>query len=511
MHLRSYCRALVILVAALFAGTPQVNAQAPVHVDRAQQHAVLQEFVEFLKLPNIASDRAAIRANAEHLRQMMEKRGLAPRFLTGQSADEPPAVYGEWLTPGAKRTVVFYAHYDGQPTDPARWTTTGPWTPAFYSDIASRGQRISPPEAGSIINPNTRLYARSSSDDKAGVMAILAAIDALRAAGKTPAINIKIFFDGEEEAGSPHLEQVAARNRELLRADAWVICDGPVHQSGRKQVVFGVRGDVNVDLTVFGPMRPLHSGHYGNWIPNPGMTLARLLASMKNENGRVMIQGWYSDAEPLGAEEKAALRRIPDVEKTLLAELGIAKPEGSGQSLVQLITEPSLNVNGIESAEAGAGARNVITTRALATLDLRLVRGNDVKRQIEKLRRHVRNQGFLVLDREPTISERRRYAKIARLEQRGGGYNAERTPMSDPFAARVAKAVQSTSREEVVLLPTAGGSLPLAVLKNTLGALTLTVPIANYDNNQHAEDENIRLGNLFDGIETMAAVMSINW
>lgn len=480
-------------------------------MDNAQQHAVLTEFVEFLRLPNVASDRTAIRLNTEHLKGMMEKRNLAPRFLQGASEDDPPVVYGEWLTPGAERTVVFYAHYDGQPTDPKKWTITEPWNPVFYTDIATRGRRMPVPVAGTIINPNTRIYARSASDDKAGVVAILAAIDALRATGKTPGINIKLFFDGEEEAGSPHLEEIVARHRDLLKSDAWVICDGPIHQSGRKQVVFGVRGDVNVNLTVYGPARPLHSGHYGNWIPNPGMTLAALLASMKDANGRVTIRGWYSDVEPLGAAEKAALKRIPDVEQQILSELGIAKPEGSGKSLVELITEPSLNVNGIESAEAGPGARNVITTKAIATLDLRLVKGNDVSRQVEKLRRHIRRQGFHVLDRDPTMDERRKHAKIARLERRGGGYNAERTPMNNPFAARVAAAVQTTSRQPVVLLPTAGGSLPLAILKNTLGALTLTVPIVNYDNNQHAEDENVRLGDLFEGIETMAAVMMVSW
>lgn len=487
------------------------SAQSPVRITNDQQHSVLQEFVNFLRLPNIASDRVAIRANAVRLTAMLASRNLGPRILEGASPDEPPAVYGEWLSPGATRTVVFYAHYDGQPTNPGKWTITPPWTPVFYTDIASRGRLMNAPAPGAIINPNTRIYARSSSDDKAGVIAILAAIDLLRASGKNPGINIKLFFDGEEEAGSPHLEQTVSRHRDLLKSDAWVICDGPIHQSGRKQVVFGVRGDVNVNVTVYGPTRPLHSGHYGNWIPNPGMTLAHLLASMKDANGRVTIAGWYSDVEPLGAAERAALRTIPAVEQQLLAELGVAKPEGNGKSLVQLITEPSLNVNGLESAEAGDGARNVITTQAVATLDLRLVKGNDYIRQIEKLRRHIRKQGFFVIDREPTMAERRRYGKIARVEQRGGGYNAERTPMSNPFAARVAAAVQSTSQQNIVLLPTAGGSLPLAILRNTLGALTLTVPIANYDNNQHAEDENIRLGNLFDGIETMAAVMLVNW
>lgn len=500
--------ALVVLVLGLSA---TVSAQTPVRVELVQQHAVLTEFVEFLRLPNIASDRAAIRANAEHLRAMLHKRQLAPRLLEGSSGNEPPVVYGEWITPGAQRTVVFYAHYDGQPTDPKKWTITEPWSPVLYTDAAPDGRKINLPEPGTTINPNTRLYARSSSDDKAGVIAILAAIDAIRHAGKTPGVNIKLFFDGEEEAGSPHLAEIVTRNRDLLKSDAWIICDGPVHQSGRKQVVFGVRGDVNVNLTVYGPTRPLHSGHYGNWIPNPGMTLAKLLASMKDESGRVTIKGWYADVQPLGSAEKAALKRVPPVEKELLNELGVAKAEGSGKSLVELLSEPSLNVNGIASAEAGVGARNVIPTLAIATLDLRLVKGNDATRQVERLRRHIRSQGFVVLDRDPTMGERRKYARIARVDLRGGGYNAERTPMDDPFGARVAEAVQSTSRQPVVLLPSSGGSLPLVTLRNKLGALTLTVPIANYDNNQHAEDENIRLGNLFDGIESIAAVMQVSW
>ncbi len=185
-------RPVLLLALVLVGATREVAAQPPVRVDLAQQHAVLTEFLEFLRFPNIASDRAAIRANAELLRAMMAKRNLAPRFLEGASPDEPPAVYGEWLTPGAKRTVVFYAHYDGQPTDPKKWTITEPWNPVFYTDIATRGRRMNAPAPGTIINPNTRIYARSSSDDKAGVIAILAAIDALRAAGNSPGVNITL-------------------------------------------------------------------------------------------------------------------------------------------------------------------------------------------------------------------------------------------------------------------------------------------------------------------------------
>src|SRR5262249_36934109 len=145
-----------------------------------------------------------------------------------------------------------------------------------------------------------------ASDDKAGVAAILNAYTALVASGLRPRYNIKFLFEGEEEAGSVHLEDVFEKHSALLRASCWVICDGPVHQTGKKQIVFGVRGDSHLDLTVYGPRRPLHSGHYGNGANNPAMLLARLLASMKNDSGRVTIKGFYDDVQPLSAIEAKA-------------------------------------------------------------------------------------------------------------------------------------------------------------------------------------------------------------
>jgi acetylornithine deacetylase/succinyl-diaminopimelate desuccinylase-like protein len=272
-------------------------------------------------------------------------------------------------------------------------------------------------------------------------------------------------------------------------------------------VVFGVRGDVNVDLTVYGPTRPLHSGHYGNWAPNPGMELARLLASMTDTTGRVRVAGWYDDVLPLGAAERRALAATPRYDSTLRASLGLARTDGRGRPLAELIAEPSLNVNGMRSGDVGAQSRNVIPTTATAALDLRLVQGNDPDRQVEKLRAHLRAQGYEVLDREPTAEERRRHGRLATLTRRPGGYAAERTRLDLPIARAVLAAVQATTRDSVVAVPTLGGSLPLIVFRQALAATTITVPIANADNNQHAETENLRLGNLWDGIETLAAVM----
>jgi acetylornithine deacetylase/succinyl-diaminopimelate desuccinylase-like protein len=476
----------------------------------AREHLILNEYFRLLSIPNVASDTANIRRNAEFIAEMMKERGLQPRLLEATTPNIPPAVYAERIVPGAQRTILFYAHYDGQPTDPKQWTATQPWQPVFLNAALESGGKIAqPPMSGPPFNPEWRIYARSASDDKAGVMAILNAFAAIRFHSIAPTSNLKFFFEGEEEAGSPHLAEILRNNRELLAADAWIICDGPVHQSGRKQVVFGVRGDVNVDVTVFAAKRPLHSGHYGNWSPNPAMMLARLLASMKDKDGRVTIESWYADVEPLSEREQRAIAEAPQYDEELKKQLGLSRTEGAGKSLLELINVPSLNINGFASGDVGDLARNVIPTKATAVLDLRLVKGNDHQRQVERLLAHIRKQGYFVMDRDPTDAERAQHPLIARVNVRPGGYNAERTSMDLPISLAVIEAVQSTTRDKIVLLPTSGGSLPLSIVTQNLKTVTISVPIANYDNNQHAENENVRIQNLWDGIDTFAALMTM--
>jgi len=503
-------RALNLVLALLLTPT-LIPAQVSVRdYRRAHEHEILEEFMKLLAIPNVASDRENIRRNASVIMEMMQRRKLAPRLLEASDSAVPPVVYGEWKTPGATRTLILYAHYDGQPTDPRAWSETQPWQPVLRSaPLEAKGQILPGPGPNDAINPEWRLYARSAADDKAGVMSILTAFDALLASGAKPTSNLKFFFEGEEEAGSPHLGEILQRNKELLQSDAWIICDGPVHQSGRKEVVFGVRGDTNVDLTVYGAKRPLHSGHYGNWAPNPALTLARLLASMKDDNGRVTIAGWYDDVASIGELERQAIADAPQYDETLRRDLGLARTDGRGRSLLELINEPSLNINGMSSGDVGSLARNVIPTSATAVLDLRLVKGTDQHRQIQLLMDHIRKQGFYVIEHDPTDEERLQHALIARVKQRPGGYNAERTRMDLPVSLSVVVAVQSTTSDKIVKLPTAGGSLPLSVITDNLATVTMTVPIANYDNNQHAEDENLRLQNLWDGIETYAALMTM--
>jgi acetylornithine deacetylase/succinyl-diaminopimelate desuccinylase-like protein len=479
-------RWLVLLLLALALAPPA--AAAPRDWVSTHRQQILDEYLPLLAIPNVASNHGDIRRNADHIVAMMARRGLHPRLLESEDGQVPPLIYGEWLVPGATRTLIFYAHYDGQPVTPADWTVTPPFTPRLVGE-----------------GDEARLYARSASDDKAGVMAILAAVDALRAEGRAPRFNLKIIFEGEEEAGSPHLSALLRRHRDTLASDGWVIVDGPAHASGPPQLSLGVRGDVNVDVTVHGPARPLHSGHYGNWAPNPAMMLARLLASMKDETGRVTIPGFYDDVVPLTEAERSAIAAAPVPDVALRQELGLGWTEGGGASLTELVNQPSLNINGIRSADVGENARNVIPTVATATLDLRLVLGNSPDRQIERLVRHIRGQGYEVLDRAPTMEERRRFARIATVS-REPGYPAERTSLDHPLAQGLVRAMRANS--PFVLLPSLGGSLPLYLIRQELGAPSVTLGLWNHDNNQHAEDENVRLGNLWRGIETIAALLA---
>ena len=472
---------------------------------------IIKEFTEFLSLPNIASDTKSQQKNASFIMDMMKKRGIQNiQLLTAKTEGAPPVVYGEVLVPGAKQTLIFYAHYDGQPVNPAQWATgLEPFqAKLFNGSLQNSGVPIPFPADGKY-EKDWRIYARSASDDKAGVAAILNAYSAITKNGQQPYFNLKFFFEGEEEAGSPHLHEILENYKSLLQSDLWIICDGPVHQSGKKQIVFGVRGDTHIDLTVYASKRPLHSGHYGNWAPNPALLLAKLLSSMKDDNGRVTIKGFYDDVTPLSPSEKKALAEVPSVDAQMKQELGITTEEMKGINLNESITLPSLNINGMQSGNVGKMASNQIPTYATAVIDLRLVLGNDWKRQQNKVIDHIKSQGFYVIDRDPTEEERTKYSKIIKVIPGADGVNAQRTSMDLPIVQKVIAAVKSTTADQLVLQPTLGGTLPLFLFEQYLNAKTITVPIANHDNNQHAENENIRLGNFFEGIATMGALMLI--
>jgi acetylornithine deacetylase/succinyl-diaminopimelate desuccinylase-like protein len=491
---------------AISTARPQSPAASVREYRKAHEAEIIGELAELLAIPNVASDAANIRLNAEKLIEMMSRRGIESRLLEGNG---PPAIFGELKTPGAMRTVAFYAHYDGQPVDASKWATE-PFKPALRDGPVESGGRVIPfPRRGEKFNPEWRLYARSASDDKAPIIAMLAALDALKAAGVKPTANLKFFFDGEEEAGSPHLEDVVKRNTNLLGADVWLCADGPVHQTRRQAIYFGVRGVVTANITLYGASRALHSGHYGNWSPNPAMRLAKLLAGMKDDGGRVLIEGFYDDVVGLGAEEKEALKQMPATDEELMRELGLAAAEGAGRSLGELINEPSLNIDGLRSEDVGPRARTVIPSEATATVDMRLVKGIDPRRQVERLIAHIKKQGYFVVSGEPDKETRLKHPLVARVTSEDG-YRAVRTPMNHPISKKIISAVEQALGQKPVLTPTLGGSVPLYIFEAATKAPQIGVPIVNHDNNQHSSNENLRIQNLWDGIDIFAALMTMN-
>ena len=497
-----------VLAALLFAGL--ARAQDPIETVRAfrieNEARILREFVEFLEIPNVSSDAPNIRRNAEYIRKALGKRGIKAELFEIEGAS--PVVFAEIKTPGATRTLGIYVHYDGQPVDTARWTNP-PFKPALYTAaIENGGVRRPMPKPGEPTDPEWRLYARASGDDKAPIIAALAALDALRAADIALTANIKFFFEGEEEIGSPHLAEFLKKYRDRIDVDAWIIMDGPGHQSRRPQLVFGVRGITGFDITVYGATRYLHSGHYGNWAPNPAMMLAQLLATMKNDAGRVLIDGFYDTVEPLTSEGKRALAAVPKIGEAMRNELGLRETEASNAPYVQRLLLPSLNVRGLVSATVGKTARNVIPNTATASIDIRLVSGNDPEAMLDLVESHIRRQGYKIVREEPDRETRRAYSKIAKVT-RHGGYKAARTSMSIPIVKEIVRAASRAAGEPIIQLPTLGGSLPLYLFTDDLQKPTVIAPIANHDNNQHAPDENIRLGNLWYGIDLIAAIFTM--
>lgn len=480
----------------------------------ANEGSIIRELTDFLSIPNLASDTPNIQKNAAQLSRMLEARGIETHLLPIKGRG--PVVFGNLNSPGARHTVIFYAHYDGQPVDPAAWTGGQPFEPALRDNaIEAGGKQIPFPTSSGksavVYNDDWRIYARSASDDKSPIVALLAGLDALRANKIPLRVNLKLILEGEEENGSPNLQRTLEENKNLLNADLLITADGPVHQSGRPLVFFGNRGILGFDITTYGPIRALHSGHYGNWAPNPAFELAWLLASMKSRDGRVLIEGFYDDVAPLGETEKKALDAMPDNDADLSTELQFSRPDGDGKRLVDLLQLPSLNIRGLHSAYVGEAAQNVVPEKAEAAIDVRLVKGEDAGKKFEQILAHIRKQGFYVTAEVPTKEERLAHPYVIRVHKDVWNYPASRTSMDLPVSKALVRVVQEACGPETVIAPTLGGSVPMYIFED-LNLPWIGVPIVNYDNHQHSSDENLRLGHFWRGIEIYGVLLaSLDW
>jgi acetylornithine deacetylase/succinyl-diaminopimelate desuccinylase-like protein len=465
----------------------------------AHEKAIVEELRALVSLPNVAGNDADMQKNAAHLRRLFTARQFKVETIGGPGS---PVVFASLEVPDAAGTLTFYIHYDGQPVEAAEWTRCKPFTPCLWSATGP----VPEDPARTTFDPEWRMYGRSTSDDKGPIVALLNAVDALRATGRGPAWNVRVVLDGEEEAGSANFRRFAAARPTALKTDLAITLDGPRHPSGRPTVYFGVRGGAGVTITVYGARGDVHSGNYGNWAPDPSMRLAKLLATMKDDSGRVLIKDFYRDVRPLTATERRALDAAPNVEAVLARDFGVARPERPDARLEAKLNEPTLSI--LEMSTSGIPGRSAIPGSATARIEVRMVKDLVPETQNALITDHVRAQGyFIVSGRDPSDDERRTHPLIARVDARRGS-TASRVSMDDPTAQAVVKALTMRGLPPVQL-PTLGGGLPFGTFSDQYQMPTVGVSIVNFDNNQHGPDENLRLQNLWEGIEMLAALMTM--
>jgi acetylornithine deacetylase/succinyl-diaminopimelate desuccinylase-like protein len=475
----------------------------------AHEAQIVDRLVDLTRIRSIAADPSGLKAAADKLQAMLQERGFDTRQLSAV-AGAPPVIFGYLKTSGAARTVVFYAHYDGQPVTPSQWTSD-PFVPVMRSGPLNSGERdidlksVRPP-----FDPEWRLFGRAASDDKASIVAFLAAFDALKASARKPSVNIKVVWEGEEESGSPHLAEILRSNQALLASDLWLIGDAPVHQSRLPMLYFGARGTLGLNVTIYGPIKALHDGHYGNWVPNPAAMAADLMAQMRDDEGTILVPGFSDAVRPLTPAELQAIHDLPAIEAQLRKEFAIGRTEGD-QPLSSSLMRPALNIRGMRSGQVGAAAANAIPTDAMISIDFRLVPDQTPESVRASVEMFLKSKGWTIVTAEPDLEARSAHGRIARLDWEAG-YPGYREDMSSSAASGVIAAARKAAQGPVALLPMMGASVPIYLFADVFKVPVIGLPIVNHDNNQHAANENQRLRNLWDGMQTYAAMMAgLNW
>jgi acetylornithine deacetylase/succinyl-diaminopimelate desuccinylase-like protein len=382
-----------------------------------------------------------------------------------------PVVVGRRADAPGAPTVLLYGHYDVQPPDPLEAWTSPPFEPTIRDG---------------------RLYARGAGDNKGQHFAQLLALEALLAVRGGLPCNVVVVLEGEEEVGSPHLADFARAHRDRLACDLVITADGPVHESGRACIVFGVRGVISFELRTRGANRDLHSGNWGNVAPNPLWTLVHALATMKDAAGRVTIDGFYDNVRPPTDQERAALAALPLDLPGLMRDLGLSRLDAPPERgfYERLAFWPTFTLNGLHGGYGGPGSKTVLPHEGVAKCDLRLVESQGVDEIFAKVEAHLR-----------------RHAPEVELV-RQGGMEPSKTPLDSPYAEPLRRGLEAVHGEPPLLIPALGGSLPDYVFTKLLGVPAFTVPYANADEANHAPNENLEVWRFFAGIKTGAAMLT---
>ena len=478
----------------------------------------LQSFPEYLELLSIANVSTApgdhLVANAKWLKSAFEKRGFKITIADNQNH---PLVLGELMPFKPKqKTILYYLHFDGQPLINSQWSQEDPFKPVLKKRAANGSWEVTRMEDLMRIDfdPELRLFGRSTSDDKGPIGMFLASLDMIKAEGMSMGNNVKIILDSEEEISSPGISGVVEHHKEMLQSDAVVILDAAAHPSGRPNLVFGNRGVVTLTLTVYGPKVPLHSGHYGNYVPNPAMNLVQLLASMKDSHGKVTIPG-YDSTTHLSADDQRVLHSTGDDEALIKKRVGIAQPDEVAPTYGESLQFPSLNIRGLSSGGVGASAANIIPKDAVAEIDIRTTQEANASYLVDLIKKHIEQEGFHIMDHAPSDEERSKFARLIQLRV-GSSSEAARQSLESPIRFWGERALKDAfdglpSSPQPVLIRAMGATVPTYEIVNPLNIPFFLMPNVNADNNQHAFDENLRMGNYLFGMRQITGLLTTSY
>ena len=468
----------------------------------------MDEFVEFLSYPNDSSFSEDIYNLIEWTKNKFKSLDF---LMTELETSSIPLLLAEKKIHDDLKTILIYLHLDGQPVDITRWNQEDAFKPVFKKNengifIEDDWNKIASYNYSELDDKDIRIFARSSSDAKGPVMMLIQALKFMKLKNIDQEFNIKLIMDFEEEIGSPSLPSAVEVHKEKLESDALLIFDGPQHASGLPTLNFGNRGISSITLKTYGPIVPQHSGHFGNYAPNPVFRMSNILSSMKDENGIVKIKGYY-DGINITDEVKEYLDAVPDNEDEMKDKMEFKTPESVGNSYQEAIQYPSLNVRGIRSGWVGSEVRTIVPSECVAEIDVRLVIETDGYKLHDLIKKHIESLGYFVTDKEPSKEMRLKYDKIVRFNSRVS-YPAFRTDINSDLGIWLKDVMVKTFGKEPVLKRTSGGSVPISPFVNTLNIPAVGVPTVNKDNNQHSPNENIKITNYIKGIETFIGILS---
>ncbi|MBC8756265.1 M20/M25/M40 family metallo-hydrolase [Kordia sp. YSTF-M3] len=466
---------------------------------------ILKKHRELVSIPNVASDEENMMKNVDWVTTEFEKLNFNVSIL--KTSTLPVFLAEKEVDPKAK-TILFYLHLDGQAVNPAKWNQKDPFRPVLKEqDAEGNWQIINWSRIKTHINPDWRVFGRAAADDKAPIIMMLSALELLQKQQQKLSYNIKIILDLQEETRSEGFLSTLETYKKRYAADYLIIMDGPAHPTNKPTLTFGCRGVATCNISIYGAKLPQHSGHYGNYAPNPVFRMSHLLASMKDDTGKVVIDNFYDGIE-LDAETQKLLAQVPDDNEVIRTGLGIAKADNVGKNYQESLQYPSLNVRHIETSWKGPGLKTIIPEIITAYIDVRLVRETDGATQLEKIKKHIEAQGYLVLDRDPTDAERLKHPKIAKLTM-NPGINAFRTDINSLIGTTLRETLENEFDEKPILIRTMGGTVPITPAIQVLNIPAIIVPMVNMDNNQHNPNENIRIGNISQGIKMCLAILSM--